>query len=206
MSWHDALSGHALPGGPVGPIDDAAQALAGVVALRNALEEARAAGLIRDSRLTRFGLRHPNFGNRAARFEANLRLKRPSDVTPDQALDDFHEHIYDFSPLPGIDDVWPLADEVISQLRWRIGFDPVDLEQGDEADEDDGIGYEIERSTAAPPDLPRMVDGRRLLCPTCKAPADYSLPGEASRPLARRLVRVYAGKRQHDRRTLRGEG
>jgi len=39
-----------------------------------------------------------------------------------------------------VEEAHDLANEVISQVRWRVALTPIDLETGEQADE---IGYEI---------------------------------------------------------------
>lgn len=58
MDWVGAVGGHALAAGAVEPIEQSTTALEGIVAVRERLESCRAAGLVQDDRLTRYGLRH----------------------------------------------------------------------------------------------------------------------------------------------------
>jgi hypothetical protein len=163
--WVGAVGGHALPGGAVEPFERSAQALEGIVALREELEKCRAAGLVRDDRLTRRGIRHELFGRgEAMRFVTEARFAPEPGSSFDEVQSEFNQTIYDFSPLPislgiephedgdgsvivrcamGVDEVeeaFDLAQEVISQILWRVGLQPIDLAEGEEVDE---VGFEI---------------------------------------------------------------
>jgi hypothetical protein len=165
MGWVASVGGHALSGGALGPIRECAEALNGVVAMREELEGCRLEGAVRDQRLTRHGVRHELFGEPdRMHYQARARFAIHDDRDFDQVHADFNESVYDFNPLPvslglelhpdgdgslcvqcamGVADVeeaHDLANEVISQVRWRVGLTPIDLETGEQADE---IGYEI---------------------------------------------------------------
>ncbi len=163
--WVGAVGGHALPGGAVEPFEQSAKALEGIVALREQLEQCRAAGLVRDERLNRRGIRHEIFGKgEGMRFIAEARFAPEPESSFDEVQGKFNQTIYDFSPLPislgiephedddgsvvvrcalGVDSVeeaFDLAHEVISQVLWRVGLEPIDLTEGEEGDE---VGFEI---------------------------------------------------------------
>lgn len=164
LEWVRAVGGHALPGGAVTPLEQSAEALEGIVAMREQLERSRAAGLVEDERLTRFGVRHELFGSPDLRFIAEARFAAPPGRSFDEVQGDFNQAIFDFSPLPislgiepyeeddgsllvrcamGVDSVeeaHELANEVISQILWRVGLQPIDLEEGEEIDE---VGFGI---------------------------------------------------------------
>lgn len=164
LEWVRAVGGHALPAGAVTPFEQSAEALEGVVAMRGQLERCRAAGLVQDERLTRFGVRHELFGAADLRFVAEARFAAPPGRGFDEVQGDFNQAIFDFSPLPislGIepheerdgsllvrcamgvpsaDEAEELANEVISQILWRVGLQPIDLEEGEEIDE---VGFGI---------------------------------------------------------------
>ena len=163
--WVGAVGGHALPGGAIEPFERSAQALEGIVALREQLEKCRAAGLVQDDRLTRRGIRHELFGTgEEMRFVTEARFAPEPGSSFDEVQGKFNQTIYDFSPLPislgiephedddgsvivrcamGVGDVeeaLDLAQEVISQVLWRVGLQPIDLTEGDEGDE---VGFEV---------------------------------------------------------------
>jgi hypothetical protein len=163
--WVGAVGGHALPGGAVEPFEQSAKALEGIVALREQLEQCRAAGLVRDERLNRRGIRHEIFGKgEEMRFVAEARFAPELESSFDEVQGKFNQTIYDFSPLPislgiephedddgsvvvrcalGVDSVeeaFDLAHEVISQILWRVGLEPIDLAEGEEGDE---VGFEV---------------------------------------------------------------
>ena len=163
--WVGAVGGHALPGGAVEPFEQSALALEGIVALREQLEKCRAAELVHDPRLARRGIRHELFGkSEEMRFVAEARFAIDPGSSFDEVQGKFNQAIYDFSPLPvslGIDphedddgsvvvrcamgvgsveEAFELAREVISQVLWRVGLEPIDLEEGEEVEE---VGFEI---------------------------------------------------------------
>lgn len=165
MGWATSVGGHALAGGAVEPIRRCADALRGVIAIREQLEQCRLAGVVHDARLTRHGVRHELFGDfEQMRFLAIARFAVPDDRSFAEVQGDFNESIYDFSPLPvslgielhpdgdgsacvrcglgveSIEEAHKLANEVISQVRWRAALAPIDLEDGEQAEE---IGFEI---------------------------------------------------------------
>jgi hypothetical protein len=176
LEWVRAVGGHALPAGAVTPLKQSAEALEGIVAMREQLERCREVGLVRDDRLTRLGVRHELFGTADLRFVAEARFAAPPGRGFDEVQGDFNQAIYDFSPLPislgiepheeddgsllvrcamGVDSVeeaHELANEVISQILWRVRLEPIDLEEGEEIDE---VGFEIvdmERGDEPPED------------------------------------------------------
>lgn len=164
LEWVRAVGGHALPAGAVTPLEQSAKALEGVVAMRQQLERCRAAGLVEDERLTRFGVRHELFGSPDLRFVAEARFAAPPGRSFDEVQGDFNQAIFDFSPLPislgiepyeegdgsllvrcamgadSVEEAHELASEVISQILWRVGLEPIDLEEGEEIDE---VGFGI---------------------------------------------------------------
>ncbi|MGH2940450.1 MAG: hypothetical protein ACRDPE_20270 [Solirubrobacterales bacterium] len=164
LEWVRAVGGHALTAGAVTPFERSAEALEGVVAMREQLERCRATGLGEDERLTRFGVRHELFGSPDLRFVAEARFAAPPGRSFDEVQGDFNQAIFDFSPLPislgiepyeeedgsllvrcaiGADTIVEadeLANEVISQILWRVGLQPIDLEEGQEIDE---VGFRI---------------------------------------------------------------
>jgi hypothetical protein len=164
LEWVRAVGGHALPAGAVTPLEQSAKALEGIVAMREQLERCRVAGLVEDERLTRFGVRHELFGSPDLRFVAEARFAAPSGRSFDEVQGDFNQAIFDFSPLPislgiepyeegggsllvrcamgadTVEEAHELANEVISQILWRVGLQPIDLEEGEEIDE---VGFEI---------------------------------------------------------------
>jgi hypothetical protein len=164
MGWVAVVSGHALPGGAVAPFEQSAKALEGIVGMRGQLERCRATGLVHDDRLKRYGIRHELFGADDLRFVAEARFAVPPGRDFDRVLADFNQAIYDFSPLPvslgiepygegddsvivrcamgaeSVEDAHDLADEVISQVLWRVGLPPIDLDEGDDSEE---VGFEI---------------------------------------------------------------
>ena|SRR5437868_10130103 len=98
------------------------------------------------------------------RFVAEARFAPEPESSFDEVQGKFNQTIYDFSPLPislgiephedddgsvvvrcalGVDSVeeaFDLAHEVISQVLWRVGLEPIDLTEGEEGDE---VGFEI---------------------------------------------------------------
>jgi len=164
LEWVRAVGGHALPAGAAAPFEQSAKALEGVVAMREQLESCRAAGLVEDKRLTRFGVRHELFGSPDLRFVAEARFAAPPGRSFDEVQGDFNQAIFDFSPLPislgiepyeegdgsllvrcamgadSVEEAHELANEVISQILWRVGLQPIDLEEGEEIDE---VGFGI---------------------------------------------------------------
>lgn len=164
LEWVRAVGGHALPAGAVTPLEQSAKALEGIVAMREQLESCRAAGLVEDERLTRFGVRHELFGSPDLRFVAEARFAAPPGRGFDEVQGDFNQAIFDFSPLPislgiepyeegdgsllvrcamgadSVEEAHDLANEVISQILWRVGLQPIDLEEGEEIDE---VGFRI---------------------------------------------------------------
>jgi hypothetical protein len=164
LGWTRAVGGHALAAGAVTPFEQCAEALEGIVAMREQLERCRAAGLVRDDRLTRFGVRHELFGSPDLRFVAEARFAPSPEQTFDEVQGKFNQAIYDFSPLPislgiepheegdgsllvrcamgvpSIEEADDLANEVISQILWRVGLQPIDLEEGEEIDD---VGFKI---------------------------------------------------------------
>jgi hypothetical protein len=166
MDWALGVVGHALPGGQLDPIREAPKLLDGAAALREHLEDVRAQGLVHDERLTRHGINHPQFGRPGGmRFLAKARFGMPDDRDFAKVQADFNQSIYDFSPLPvslgleahpdedgsvlvncalsapSVEEAFELSHEVITQVRWRVGLSPIDLEAGDD---DDEIQYELE--------------------------------------------------------------
>lgn len=103
---------------------------------------------MRDERLTRFGVRHELFGSPDLRFVAEARFAPSPEQTFDEVQGKFNQAIYDFSPLPislgiepheegdgsllvrcamgvpSIEEADDLANEVISQILWRVGLQP----------------------------------------------------------------------------------
>ncbi|MBS1678021.1 MAG: hypothetical protein JST08_11610 [Actinobacteria bacterium] len=164
LGWTRAVGGHALAAGAVTPFEQCAEALEGIVAMREQLERCRAAGLVRDERLTRFGVRHELFGSPDLRFVAEARFAPSPGQTFDEVQGKFNQAIYDFSPLPislgiepheegdgsllvrcamgvpSIEEADVLANEVISQILWRVGLQPIDLDEGEEIDD---VGFKI---------------------------------------------------------------
>jgi hypothetical protein len=164
LEWVRAVGGHALTAGAVTPLEQSAEALEGVVAMREQLERCRAAGLVEDERLTRFGVRHELFGSPDLRFVAEARFAAPPGRSFDEVQGDFNQAIFDFSPLPislgiepfeegdgsllvrcamgadSVEEAHDLANEVISQILWRVGLQPIDLEEGEVIDE---VGFGI---------------------------------------------------------------
>lgn len=163
--WAASVGGHALPGGAIEPFEQSAQALEGIAALREQLEQCRAAGLVKDARLTRHGIRHELFGESdKMRFVAEARFASESGDSFDEIQGKLNHTIYDFSPLPislgiephedddgsvivrcamgveSVEEAFELAHEVISQVLWRVGLQPIDLLDGEEADE---VGFEV---------------------------------------------------------------
>jgi hypothetical protein len=163
--WVGAVGGHALPGGAVEPFEQSARALEGIVAIREQLEKCRAADLVNDPRLARRGIRHELFGkSEEMRFVAGARFAIDPGSSFGEVQGRFNQAIYDFSPLPislgiephedddgsvvvrcamgvgSVDEAFELAQEVISQVLWRVGLEPIDLEDGDEGEE---VGFEI---------------------------------------------------------------
>lgn len=163
--WVGAVGGHALPGGAMEPFEQSAEALEGIVALREQLEKCRAAGLVKDDRLTRRGIRHELFGkSEEMRFVAEARFAVEPGSSFDEVQGKFNQTIYDFSPLPislgiephgedddsvvvrcalgvgSVEEAFDLAHEVISQVLWRAGLQPIDLTDGEEGDE---VRFEI---------------------------------------------------------------
>jgi len=163
--WAASVGGHALPGGAVEPFEQSAKALEGISALREKLEQCRAAGLVQDARLTRHGIRHELFGESdKMRFVAEARFASEAGDSFDEIQGKLNQTIYDFSPLPislgiephedddgsvivrcamgveSVEEAFELAHEVISQVLWRVGLQPIDLVDGEEADE---VGFEV---------------------------------------------------------------
>jgi hypothetical protein len=163
--WVGAVGGHALPGGAVEPFEQSARALEGIVALREQLEKCRAADLVHDPRLARRGIRHELFGkSEEMRFVAEARFAIDPGSSFDEVQGRFNQAIFDFSPLPislgiephedddgsvvvrcamgvgRVEEAFELAQEVISQVLWRVGLEPIDLEDGEEGEE---VGFEI---------------------------------------------------------------
>lgn len=166
MNWAHGVVGHALPGGQLDPLREAPKLLDGAVALREHLEKVRASGLVHDARLTRNGINHPQFGHPdGMRFLARARFGVPDDREFAQVQADFNQSIYDFSPLPvslgiephedddvsvvvtcaldapSVEDALELSNEVITQVRWRVGLMPINFEDGDDVNE---IRYDLE--------------------------------------------------------------
>jgi hypothetical protein len=145
LEWVRAVGGHALTAGAVTPFEQSVEALEGVVATREQLERCRAAGLVEDERLTRFGVRHELFGSPDLRFVAEARFAAPPGRSFDEVQGDFNQAIFDFSPLPislgiepyeegdgsllvrcamgadSVEEADELANEVISQILFGSG-------------------------------------------------------------------------------------
>jgi hypothetical protein len=163
--WASELTDHVLPGGVLHPLEISVQLLNGVEALRDQLERCRRMGVIRDRRLTANGLRHAEFGRKdRMRFEAVVRFALEGDETFEGIQADFGYVIEDVDSLPisleleahpsddksvhvrcglaveTVGEASAVANEVISQLRWRLRLEPIDFESGERSDE---VGFEI---------------------------------------------------------------
>lgn len=161
MEWASAVGGHALPAGSATPIRETAAALEGVLAMRRHLEGCRTMDLVRDERLTHFGLRHELFGSSELRFLAEARFAMPADRDFDQIESAFNEAVLDFGPLPmslgiepdddslivscgigaeSIQAASELANEVIARISWRTRLRSIDLQTGAQSAE---VGFDI---------------------------------------------------------------
>lgn len=159
------LTRQVLPGGAFDSLRISVRLLDGVEALREQLERCRRMGVIRDRRLTAHGLRHAAFGRKdRMRFEAVAWFAIEEDETFERIQASFAYAVEEVESLPisleleanpsddrsvrvrcglavkTVGEALAIANEVISQLRWRLRLEPIDFESGEE---DDEVGFEI---------------------------------------------------------------
>ncbi|MBB4665090.1 hypothetical protein [Conexibacter arvalis] len=164
-AWALELARRVLPGGALDSLQFSVRLLDGVEALREQLERCRRMGVIRDRRLTAEGLRHAAFGREdRMRFEATIRFVREDDQPFERIRANFGFAVEALASLPislelephpsddrsvhvrcgvateTVGEAFEVANEVISQLRWRLRLEPIDLDSGEE---DDEVGYTI---------------------------------------------------------------
>lgn len=158
--WASQLMYHVLPGGGFDSFQTSVRLLNGVEALREQIERCRRMGVIRDKRLTANGLRHAEFGRKdRMRFEAVVRFALEGDKTFEGIQADFSYVVEDVDSLPisleleahpnddksvyvrcglavmTVREASAVANEMISQLRWRLRLEPIDFESGERSDE-----------------------------------------------------------------------
>jgi hypothetical protein len=163
--WASQLAHHVLPGGAFDSLEISVRLLNGVEALREQLERCRRMGVIRDRRLTAHGLRHAEFGRKdRMRFEAVVRFALETDKTFERIQANFVYILEEVESLPisleleahpsddnsvhvrcglavkTIEEAFAVANETISQLRWRMQLEPIDFDNGDASDE---VRFEI---------------------------------------------------------------
>ena len=152
--------------GPMEPLMDASRMTGGAYALRRALERAREDGIVRDPRLSRFGVKHRHWADwDAARFIATVRFALPDAADIDQITGAFNGDLFRYSmhplaltlePDPDSDDnvlvriglaVEAIADaaelsrRVIDSIVAQHELMPIETDPGEEdEDEDDEPG------------------------------------------------------------------
>jgi hypothetical protein len=174
--WASELADHVLPGGRFDSLEISVGLLNGIEALREQLERCRRMGVIRDKRLTANGLRHADFGrNDRMRFEAVIRFAIEENNTFEEIQANSAYVVEDVGSLPislaleahpnddkgvyvrcglaveTVEEASAVANEVISQLRWRLKLEPIDFESGERSE---GVGFEIHELAEAHDDSP----------------------------------------------------
>lgn len=174
--WASELTDHVLPGGAFDSLENSVRLLNGVEILREQLERCRCMGVIRDKRLTADGLQHAEFGRKdRMHFEAVVRFALEGDKTFEKIQAGFGYVVEEVDSLPisleleahpsddksvyvrcglavkTVGEASAVANEVISQLRWRLRLEPIDFERGRSSDE---VGFEMNELVEASDDSP----------------------------------------------------